>query len=191
MSQLDTMVNTGEHNDFILWLRRHKVKQKMIDKLVDAIDSIDELVIIDEEKIDLIAKDLQLNAFEQNKFKYIVQKAKSECDKFHSVIDKEEIEAMTKIENKLKSIQNAIQLVGDSKKKIDEQVNNHTTKIHSIFQSLNESLNKREIILIEQLNKIANGKKHQLQQTVTQLNQQLIHSQQQIKSCNTLLKTPI
>ena len=60
---------------------------------------------------------------------------------------------------------------------IDEQVSNHTNTIKSKFKEIHESLNERESILIEKLNKIANEKKEKLLNTSKTLKQQQIDAQ--------------
>eukprot|EP01084_Bolivina_argentea_P077946 141431_1 len=191
MSQLHvegTMVNNGE-NKFKQWLLKHGVKTKMIDKLLQEMDSVDELKVIKEGEINDIAKDLGLTALEKNKFRYIIQKANSHHTL--TIIDKEETEAMTKMQQKLNSLNNAIKLVAVTKQQVNDQVIQHTNTIQSTFKQLHETLNQRQKKLIANLNKFAQDKKNKLENAEKILHQQTAKSQQELKSCNKLLIKPV
>ena len=60
---------------------------------------------------------------------------------------------------------------------IDEQVINRTNAINSKFKQLHQSLDERQKILIDKLNKIANDKKEKLLKESNKLKQQQIDAQ--------------
>ena len=73
---------------------------------------------------------------------------------------------------------------------IDGQVANHTNKIKSKFKEIHDLLDKRESVLISNLNKIANDKKQELENISNTLKQDKIRAQQKLKECSIFVTKP-
>eukprot|EP01084_Bolivina_argentea_P039342 72703_1 len=179
-----------EDDEFYQWMLSKdggNAKRPLINKLIETgIDSMEMLESIEEE-FDTLVKEMNLTTVQRIKLKAIIKNLPTK----HTVTDKEETDAIMTMQRKVTLIQNAINLVADTKQNIDEEVLNHTKTINSTFKQFHELLNKRELELISKLNKIANEKKNNLEDASKTLNQQSTQSQQKLTQCHTRLKKSI
>eukprot|EP01083_Nonionella_stella_P272653 924705_1 len=147
--------NTGDNisNGMKAFLLDHNISVGTIEKLVTAgLNTIHHLKEIEPDDFSEIAKDCGIKAVEKVKLKTALKALKPQQDLPSVIIDKEERLAFAKMYTKIKSIQNAMNLLDDATKDIDEQVHAHKSAIKSIFQQFYVLLNQREASLIKQLN---------------------------------------
>eukprot|EP01084_Bolivina_argentea_P098872 177741_1 len=175
-------------SDFYKWMRsddvkaKHKFIKKLIDNEIDSIEMLEE--IADEPSI---LKDTDLNSMEKAKLRTILRKLPNK----QSIIDKEETEAMMRIQKKLQSMKHSVSLITSTEQKIDEAATMYTKTIKLTFKQIHELLNEREATLINKLNDAVTDKKLKLSTAAKTLNQQSIQSEQQNIECRKLLKKPI
>eukprot|EP01083_Nonionella_stella_P076028 206979_1 len=179
--------NTGDNisNGMKAFLLDHNISVGTIEKLVTAgLNTIHHLKEIEPDDFNEIAKDCGIKALEKVKLKTALKALKLQHDLPPVIIAKEERLAFTTMDEKIKSIQNAMDLLHAATKDIDEQVDTHKSSIKSIFKALHVSLNKREVSLIQRLHDIATDRKTKLQNASDSLSQQHAISKQKRKECS-------
>eukprot|EP01084_Bolivina_argentea_P020805 38650_1 len=187
----------NEQTKMETYLVDNRVSKDTIQKLIsNELDTIEILKNIGEEDINDLCKEYGINVTQKIKLKSALMKLKDA--KTHEpqnlppiLIDKEERVALTKMAEKVKAIEDSINLVAETTTDIDSQVAAHTNTIKSAFKALYESLDKRQQVLIQKINHIANEKRQKLQNLSNTLNQQRNTSKQKLQDCTKRVSKPI
>eukprot|EP01084_Bolivina_argentea_P087684 158357_1 len=176
-------------DEFVQWLKKYRVKQKMIDKLIDEFCSVDELRMIKDDKIDTIMQALGLNDLEQNKFRYIHSKAKSDVN--HIITNKEETEAILKIDNKVQLLQESLKRLNVTKNNIDAEMKTGRQLIDKSFEDVIVLIHKRKQTLLNKLDQIGNNKRNKLDQQCKTTQNDVKNAQNRSSECHLLLRKPL
>eukprot|EP01084_Bolivina_argentea_P301014 519188_1 len=179
--QLEGTSNSGENelDEFAEYLNSKDISKNTIQKLIqNELTTIDLLRAI-EYDLDDVCKECGINVIQKVK----LRKAINDLNSNKIIVDTQETKAILQMERKLKTLQNSIITIDDTKQKIDEQIDNHTEIIQSTFKEFHELLNKRQTILIDKLKQIGRIQKNKLQNLSTTATQQTIVSQKTLTAC--------
>eukprot|EP01084_Bolivina_argentea_P082681 149699_1 len=187
--QLEGTSNSGENelNEFTEYLTSKGVSNITIQKLIQNELTTIALLRAIEHDLDEVCKECGINVIQKVK----LRKAMNDLNSNKIIIDTQETKAMLQMESKLKSLQNSIITIDDTKQKIDKEIANHTEIIQSTFTEFHELLNQREALLIEKLAHIGRDKKNKLQNLSTTTAQQSITSEKTLNSCRKKLNKSI
>eukprot|EP01084_Bolivina_argentea_P057770 105532_1 len=185
----ENKLDDSEDTEFYKWMIANSAKPKLIKALVeneyDTIDILRELQGKDNE-IDEVANACGLKHAQKLNLKAVIKRIP--LNTFHNVIDKEEREAILTIDEKLKLISQSLERLKNTKNIIDEHVTNGRQFIEKSFDNINQALNSRKTFLIEQLNKMANNEKHELDKQHKILHKHLQDTQQKSSECHKSLR---
>eukprot|EP01084_Bolivina_argentea_P102139 183032_1 len=182
--------NSIEHVNFEQWMIDNGAKPTLIKVLVDnEIDSIDILRQLkgNPDDIDAIATTCNLNIVQKLKLKAIIEKIPYE----YNIIDKEEREAILNIESKIKSIQQSIQTISDTKDRIEDNIQNQKQIIENTFNDIFKVLNDRKETLITELTDIGNAKKQSLEKQKQMQQKHSLFSKEKLSESRLELRKPL
>eukprot|EP01084_Bolivina_argentea_P276504 471799_1 len=179
-----------DNSDFMSWLKGKNVTQNMVNKLVNGgVDSIEMLKAMQDEELNEVAKSLNLNVLEKARLKVLCSQIPD--NDLQVTSDSAEREAMKKMNEKLKLIEESMTDIKNAKKNINYEIIQCKEIINKTIDNTICTLNKRREKLLNELNKIATKKTNEFNSKYKSLNTDLEASKNVVKTCSNMLRKPI
>eukprot|EP01084_Bolivina_argentea_P109012 194847_1 len=173
----------GNDSEFVNWLHSQNAGILVEKLLAGGVDSMEMLKAIEAEPLNQVATDLNLTTIQKAKLNLLFREIPNKLYEQQAVhiADKEEINAVVEMVEKLASVEKVMNDIDNKKQKLKQDELYLTQNIEQKFDALQNLLQKKKKHMLNKLNQISQEKTESLNQISNRLSEQYNFTKQQIK----------
>eukprot|EP01083_Nonionella_stella_P164437 544205_1 len=173
------------NTNFEQWLQSMKASASLISKMkqfgMDSMEMLEEIDATDKDELKNLANEMGLSTSERIKFQVVIKKVPRQT--LNNVIYPEERKAILEMESTLKAIEQSMESIDDTKKKIASEGTKCAKLMTSIYDDIiSKVVARRESLLVE-FKRISDAKLADLDRAYEQMKSNSVIASSHISSC--------